>query len=117
MGRSYPIWNKIQSCAYGNKPGSRTGNKSYGIKEHGEVEIVIGTSSSNSHSFVTTKTTHRKHENGTREYRFYVDGILIRQATLAKGSTEPIFYDWLLTNEEVNYKNEWLNFNTLLSPL
>lgn len=95
--KSYPIWNKIQSCAYANKSGS-TGNKSYGIKEHGETNIVVGTSAKNSHDFITHKTTHKLHENGDREYRFYIsethsnDMILIRRAILRKNANELEFY-------------------------
>ena len=89
MSRSYPIWNKINSCIYSENQGARTGNKSYGIREHGENNIVIGTSASNSHDFLQTKTTHRKKEDGTREFRFYVDGVLICRATLTKGSDSP----------------------------
>ena len=90
--KSYPIWNKIQSCAYANKPGG-TGNKSYGIKEHGETNIVVGTSASNSHEFITHKTTHKQHENGDREYRFYISELsggmkLIRRAILRKNANE-----------------------------
>ena len=94
--KSYPIWNKIQSCAYANN-GSRTGNKSYGIKEHGETNIVVGTSASNSHDFITHKTTHKQHENGDREYRFYISELsgdmkLIRRAILRKNANELEFY-------------------------
>jgi len=81
MGRSYPIWNNITSCAY--KSG-----KSYGIKLHGEVEILIGTSASNSHLFLKTSTTHRQHENGDREYHFYIDNVLIRKAIQPAGTKE-----------------------------
>ena len=76
--RQYPIWNRINSCAYKN------GNKSFGVKEHSETEVVVGTSSSNSHPFLTHKVTHRQHEDGSRTYRFFVDGILIKEATLTK---------------------------------
>jgi len=72
---SYPIWNKIQACIY-------KGAKSYGIKEDGQNEILIGTSASNSHSFVKTRVTHKKHEDGTRTYHFYLDDVLIKKATL-----------------------------------
>ena len=89
MSRSYPIWNSINSCIYSDKRGARTGNKSYGIKEHGENNILIGTSASNSHDFMQTKTTHRKKKDGSREYRFYVDDVLIARATLTKGSNSP----------------------------
>jgi hypothetical protein len=66
--RQYPIWNIITACIY--KSG-----KSYGVKDTGEVEVRIGTSSSNSHTFLKHTTTHRQLENGDREYRFYIDGV------------------------------------------
>jgi hypothetical protein len=79
--RQYPIWNIITACIY--KSG-----KSYGVKDTGEVEVRIGTSSSNSHTFLKHTTTHRQLENGDREYRFYIDGKCIRRALLKKGSSE-----------------------------
>ena len=79
--RQYPIWNIITACIY--KSG-----KSYGVKDTGEVEVRIGTSSSNSHTFLKHTTTHRQLENGDREYRFYIDGECIRRAILKKGSSE-----------------------------
>ena len=75
MPCSYPIWNKIEACIY--KSG-----KSYGVKNDGQNEILIGTSASNSHSFVKTRVTHKKHDDGTRTYHFYLDGKLIKKATL-----------------------------------
>tara|TARA_R110002020_G_scaffold460537_1_gene679094 strand:+ start:329 stop:616 length:288 start_codon:yes stop_codon:yes gene_type:complete len=86
--RQYPIWCNINSCAYSQKQGGSSGNKSYGIKEHGECEIVIGTSSRNSHHFLNHKTTHRLLDNGDRSYRFYVDGVVIKEAILKKGAEE-----------------------------
>tara|TARA_B000000565_G_scaffold239536_1_gene203139 strand:- start:100 stop:387 length:288 start_codon:yes stop_codon:yes gene_type:complete len=74
MSRSYPIWNEINSCAY-------AGNKSYGIKEHGELTCYIGTSASRSYEFFTHKVTHRQLDNNTHEYRYYVDNKLIKRAT------------------------------------
>ena len=79
--RAYPIWNIITSCAYKS-------DKSYGIKEHGENQIVVGTSRSNSHTFITTKTTHKHHENGDRTYHFYVNDKLIKSSILEKGASE-----------------------------
>ena len=79
--RQYPIWNIITACIY--KSG-----KSYGVKDTGEVEVRVGTSSSNSHLFLKHTTTHRQLENGDREYRFYIDGKCIRRAILKKGSSE-----------------------------
>jgi hypothetical protein len=54
--RQYPIWNIITACIY--KSG-----KSYGVKDTGEVEVRVGTSSSNSHTFLKHTTTHRRVEN------------------------------------------------------
>ena len=79
--RQYPIWNIITACIY--KSG-----KSYGVKDTGEVEVRVGTSSSNSHTFLKHTTTHRQLENGDREYRFYIDGECIRRAILKKGSSK-----------------------------
>ena len=76
--KSYPIWNNIRACIYKS-------DKSYGVKETGDVEIRVGTSASNSHLFLRHSTTHRILENGDREYGFYIDGVCIRKAVLPKG--------------------------------
>ncbi len=76
--KSYPIWNNIRACIYKS-------DKSYGVKETGDVEIRVGTSASNSHLFLRHSTTHRALENGDREYRFYIDGVCVRKAVLPKG--------------------------------
>ena len=86
MSRQYPIWNIITACIYNSC-------KSYGVKETGEVEVRVGTSSKNSHLFLKHCTTHRQHENGDKEFRFYVDGQLIKRAVLHKGESELQFYD------------------------
>ena len=72
---SYPIWNKITACIY-------KGSKCFGVRNDGLNEILIGTSKSNSHEFVKTRVTHKKHEDGTRTYNFYLDDKLIKKATL-----------------------------------
>ena len=82
--RQYPIWNIITACIYKSA-------KSYGVKNTGEVEVWVGTSSSNSHLFLKHTTTHRQLKNGDREYRFYIDGELIKRALLPKGKYELIF--------------------------
>ena len=79
--KSYPIWNIVTACIYKSP-------KSYGVRERGEVEVRIGTSGSNSHTFVHHKTTHKILENGDREYRFYVYDVLIKRALLPKGAGE-----------------------------
>ena len=58
--RSYPIWNIVTACIY-------NGSKSYGVKETGEVEVRVGTSASNSHTFLTHTTTHRLLDDGSRK--------------------------------------------------
>jgi hypothetical protein len=78
---SYPIWNRITACIY-------KGGKSYGVRETGEVEILVGTSASNSHLFVKHCVTHRLHDDGSREYRFYLDGVLLKRAVLPKGADQ-----------------------------
>ena len=80
-GRSYPIWNNITACIY-------AANKSYGVRERGEVEVRVGTSGSNSHHFLNHRTTHKILDNGDREYRFYVDDKCIKRALLPKGESE-----------------------------
>ena len=87
MSRQYPIWNRISSCAYKN------GNKSYGVREHSEVEVCIGTSSMNSNHFLDHKLTHKKHENGDRTYWFSVDNVVIKKALLKKGANDIILED------------------------
>jgi len=79
----YPIWNRVTSCIY-------KANKSYGVRETGEVEVLIGTGYQNSFSFIKHYVTHRKLEKDYRgfeqhEYRFYVDGKCIKCATVAGG--------------------------------
>jgi hypothetical protein len=80
--RSYPIWNIVTACIY---KGGENGSKSYGVKETGEVEVRVGTSASNSHTFLRHTTTHRLLDDGSREYRFYINGECIKRATLVKG--------------------------------
>mgnify|MGYP003640620396 FL=1 len=78
--RQWPIWNQITACVYKS-------DKSYGVKATGEVTVKVGTSASNSHVFLRHTTTHRMLDNGDREYRFYLDGEVIRRAVLKKGAT------------------------------
>ena len=79
--QSYPIWNMVEACIYKS-------SKSYGVRETGAVLVLVGTSAKNSHPFVEHTTTHRQFEDGSREYRFYVDGVCIRRATLGPGDDE-----------------------------
>mgnify|MGYP003127411398 CR=1 FL=1 len=78
MSRQYPIWNIITACIY--KSG-----KSYGVKNTGEVEIRVGTSSSNSHTFLKHRVTHREDEQGNKTFYFYVDDVCFKKGYLKKG--------------------------------
>ncbi len=77
---SWPIWNKVTACTYKS-------DKSYGVRETGAVEVRVGTSASNSHHFLDHCITHRKLEDGKREYRFYIDGVCVKTAILHKDGT------------------------------
>lgn len=79
MARSYPIWNAVTACIYAS-------SKSWGAKKCASVNVLVGTSASNSHKFVSHATTHRLHDNGDREFRFYVDETEVKRAILRKGA-------------------------------
>lgn len=51
--RSYPIWYQVTNCNYKNNP-------NFGFRETGEVNIKVGSSSSNSHQFVKTEIRKRE---------------------------------------------------------
>ena len=77
MAYSYPIWNKVNACIY--KSG-----KSWGAKDESGVQVCVGTSAKNSHDFVNHRTTHRVHDDGSHEFRFFVDGVCIKRAVVTK---------------------------------
>ena len=81
--KQYPIWNKVEACIY-------KGQKSYGVRETGEVEVLVGTSSRNSHSFLTHCVTHRQIDDKTREFRFYVDGECIKKSRVTGGEYQEL---------------------------
>ena len=76
----------VQACIY-KQP------KNWGAQKECAVEVRVGTSSSNSHTFVNHRTTHRLHDNGDREFHFYVDGQLVKRAVLGAGESELQFFD------------------------
>tara|TARA_R100000234_G_C4931940_1_gene148885 strand:- start:348 stop:644 length:297 start_codon:yes stop_codon:yes gene_type:complete len=78
MSRAYPIWNEIQACIYKN------GNKSYGVKKDGVVNVKVGTSKTYSYDFITHTTTRRELNNDISEFRFYVDGKLLKRSQFNK---------------------------------
>lgn len=79
--RSYPIWNNVEACIYKS-------SKSWGAKQHSAVEVCVGTSASNSHTFVNHRTTRRELENGDAEFRFYVDDVCVKRAVITKKKKE-----------------------------
>lgn len=76
--KSYPIWNEVNACIYAS-------SKSYGAKQESNVNVKVGTSARNSHAFLTHCTTCRDLEDGAKEFRFYVDGKLVKRAVVRDG--------------------------------
>ena len=74
---SYPIWNDVTACIY-------HGSKSYGVKNEGVVNIKVGTSKNYSYMFIQHRTTVREIDKHTLEYRFFVDGKLLKRAQFNK---------------------------------
>jgi hypothetical protein len=75
FGQQYPIWNKVTACIY-------KGSKSYGVKETGETEICIGSSSNNSHTFLTTIVTQRTEDTKygrCKVFTYSVDDVIIKR--------------------------------------
>lgn len=77
----YPIWNDVRACIY-------KASKSWGARQTSEVFVKVGSSAKNSHDFIRHATTHRQHDNGDKEFRFYVDGECVKRAILRKGASE-----------------------------
>lgn len=74
MSRQYPIWHKVTNCSY-------QGDKSYGNKLTGEVEILVGSSKKNSHSFLKHVVTKRETEYKGRRviaFKFSVDDVILK---------------------------------------
>ncbi len=81
MSRNFPIWNKVQNCTYQS-------DKSYGNKSTGEVEILVGSSKRNSHSFVNHVITKRETDyKGERVvvFKFSVDDVILKAAIFKLG--------------------------------
>lgn len=70
--RAYPIWVEVDSCLYKNK-------KSFGAKDHSEMNIRVGSSASNSHKFADVELT-RKKRKGNWRFQLEVDGVVIKEA-------------------------------------
>tara|TARA_R100000655_G_scaffold68881_1_gene107142 strand:+ start:52 stop:360 length:309 start_codon:yes stop_codon:yes gene_type:complete len=75
MSRQYPIWNNITACIY--KSGV-----SYGVKDTGVNNIVVGSSKKNSHDFLETIVTRRFETYKNQRcvvFSFSVDNVIIKK--------------------------------------
>jgi len=75
MSRSYSIWNEVVN------PDLKT-DKSHGVDTYEQNNIKIGTSKSNSFDFLETKLETFTQADGTKVYLFYIDGELVKEATI-----------------------------------
>ena len=73
MSRAYPIWNDVQACICNS-------NKSYGVREEGIVQVKVGSSAIWSFDFIKHRTTRRMLTKDIAEFRFYVDGKLLKRS-------------------------------------
>ena len=89
----YPIWNRITACIYKS-------DKSYGVKKDGLVNICIGTSANNSHHFLTHRTTVVRHTKNLQEFRFFVDGKLIKRRFVKDGQLKKIIKGFNLKGDK-----------------
>jgi len=77
MAYAYPIWNKVEACIYNS-------DKSYGAKETSKVNILVGSSKSNSYELAEAITTKRRYfDEDANEYRWKfrhsVDGVILKE--------------------------------------
>lgn len=97
---NYPIWNNVTACIY-------KGCKSYGVRETGEVSVLIGSSKTNSFDFLTHKVTCREYNLYKAEpclsFHFYVDDKLIKTALYNKRTKQLINNLW--SNDNVINNN------------
>ena len=77
-GRSYPMYNIINSCAYAEKPKSK-GNKSYGVKKHSEINVKVGSSATHSNDFCTIKQSVKDFGNW-RRFQIKIDNKVVKTA-------------------------------------
>jgi len=72
--KQFNIYNRVHAPDYAN-----TGAKSYGTNSFTTTEIVVGTSSRNSHEFLKHETKVINNDDNTKTFQFYVDDMLIKQ--------------------------------------
>ena len=86
MSRHYPIWVDIDSCLYKNE-GGYSGNKSFGVRDHSEQTIKIGSSRTYSWDFADIKLTRHRTQDGPKEidtFMLFVDNTPIKYAVYNK---------------------------------
>jgi hypothetical protein len=85
----YPIWNNVTACIYKS-------SKSFGVKDTGEVEVLIGSSVKNSHPFLTTLITQKNKETKfgyCKVFTYSIDDVIIKKAYFnldAKGNANEL---------------------------
>ncbi len=98
--KSYPIWNNVKNCLYKS-------SKSYGNRDTGEVDVVVGSSYRNSHKFLRHTTTRRLKS----EYKGYKDVIVF------KFSVDDIVLKEMIFKNNNGKAGEWLKTNSVLNRI
>jgi len=73
---SYPIWQEIENSNYKNK------YLSHGVRGEERNIIKIGSSKKHSYNFLETEIKYFTQENGTKVFLFYIDGELVKEASI-----------------------------------
>ena len=72
--KQFNIYNRVHAPDYAN-----TGAKSYGTNSFTTTEVVVGTSSRNSHEFLKHETKKIVHDDGTMTFEFWLDDSCIKE--------------------------------------
>ena len=88
MSRQYPIWKKISNNSYAT-------DKSHGVRDTEFTVVNVGTSSKNSHRFLTTEIMTYTNDDGLKVFLYYVNGIKIKKAILRIDGTYEVAFDLL----------------------
>ena len=73
--KQFNIYNRVHAPDYAN-----TGAKSFGTNSTTHTEVVVGTSSRNSHDFLIHETKVLTKPDGNKLFQFWLDGNLIKEA-------------------------------------
>lgn len=72
---AYPIWQEIENNDYKS-------NQSHGVRQEERNIIKIGSSKKHNYNFLETEIKYFTQENGTKVFLFYIDGEVIKEATI-----------------------------------